>query len=751
MIRLFNTQQNDSYLFLGVILALGTTAYLVQSVCLALLTVYYFMMLVWRRQAFLCVVVLCCCVVIAARIYWTQTPTVAEGSFSGSLSVRSDTIKINGDLVTFEGKMALGKVMVRLQVQTEAEKEQWQRRQDWQGTITGDGRLVHPQGASNKHGFDYAAYLENHNFVGTIELTDWQKSTEDQSVVPLRKWRAAAITHVQRVFPSRISIYINALLFGYKDHEFQVLRDLFSGSGLLHFFTISGMHVAFFFQKLTYIFRRLHFTPEEMCLPVLCCLGGSIVLFGGSISVIRAVLVYMLNALMTARAKSWSASDRYGIILTILLIIAPKLLLQLSGQLCLLMTFLLLMTNSLRPRFHRFVSGQLLTLLAGPILACLFFEIPLFGGLATVLFYPLMTTVLLPGVFLLFVMSLVVSLAPVIAIAEICLDILEGTLFHLRHGSLTIGVLPVSVALLCTIVGVICYQQRKVLLLLVVTILVPIGYQKWQVVPTISFVDVGQGDSIVIQEKRNRGVYVIDTGGTLGFERQAWQQRSYQSGAAYSLVPFLKGEGINEITGLFLTHGDTDHIGDALFLMQSIPVRTLYLVPGSQEDPRIAALLKDMPASTEVIWTEIGQRIGNEQSLHVLAPTYGEGQNEDSLVLQAHLGSHSFLFTGDLDQAGELDLLAHYPALQVDVLKLGHHGSRTSTAEAFIEGLSPRYGIVSCGRNNRYGHPHQEVLDRLMGSAVLRTDHHGMIQFSWSENKQQLTLQTWLDEDNQEW
>ena len=108
------------------------------------------------------------------------------------------------------------------------------------------------------------------------------------------------------------------------------------------------------------------------------------------------------------------------------------------------------------------------------------------------------------------------------------------------------------------------------------------------------------------------------------------------------------------------------------------------------------------------------------------------------------------IFTGDLDQAGELELLVQYPNLQIDILKLGHHGSRTSTAQLFIESLAPRVGIISCGRDNRYGHPHQEVLDILADTSVLRTDHNGMIQFSWSD-KQQLTLRTWLDEDDQEW
>ncbi|MEQ7161838.1 MBL fold metallo-hydrolase [Enterococcus gallinarum] len=237
---------------------------------------------------------------------------------------------------------------------------------------------------------------------------------------------------------------------------------------------------------------------------------------------------------------------------------------------------------------------------------------------------------------------------------------------------------------------------------------------------------------------------MIDTGGSLSFPKEAWQQRAYQENAHASLIPFLKGEGVRQIDGLFLTHGDTDHLGDALALMTAIPVKKIYLVPGSEHHPQIAALIKQLPQGT-VHWTNVGETIGRDLAITVLAPESGQGENEDSLVLKAEIEKWRFLFTGDLDQKGEEKLIQLYPHLQAEVVKLGHHGSRTSTSARFIESLSPKIGIISCGKDNRYGHPHSEVLEVMEGRSILRIDQQGMIRFSWSNWHRVQQLETWLD------
>jgi competence protein ComEC len=257
-------------------------------------------------------------------------------------------------------------------------------------------------------------------------------------------------------------------------------------------------------------------------------------------------------------------------------------------------------------------------------------------------------------------------------------------------------------------------------------------------------VDVGQGDSTVIQSLFNQEVYVIDTGGRLSFEQEEWQQRTYRAGAEYTLLPFLKGEGVRQIDGLFLTHGDADHLGDAAKVIEKIPVKWVYIGKGSLQHPSIQRLAKQLPKRTKIREVEMNEVIGKRLPLQVLAPKYGKGENEDSLVLTTTIRDMRFLMTGDLGKDGERKLLKDYPNLTVDVMKLGHHGSKTSTDNQFIKKIQLKQGIISSGKNNRFNHPHPEVLETLAENQVrvFRTDQSGMIRYLWGIKEQKPTV--WL-------
>ena len=190
-------------------------------------------------------------------------------------------------------------------------------------------------------------------------------------------------------------------------------------------------------------------------------------------------------------------------------------------------------------------------------------------------------------------------------------------------------------------------------------------------------------------------------------------------------------------------------MGDALRLTQEMNVQWVFVGKGSLQHPSIQRLAQQLPRRTKIREVHVGEQIGKELSLQVLAPSFeGKGENEDSLVLKTTIKGQHFLFTGDLDQAGERSLLRQYPNLQADVLKVGHHGSRTSTDPDFIKQLSVKEAIISCGRKNQFKHPHPEVLDTLVhaGVTIYRTDVSGMIRYEWSRDKQMATR--WLaDED----
>ena len=122
---------------------------------------------------------------------------------------------------------------------------------------------------------------------------------------------------------------------------------------------------------------------------------------------------------------------------------------------------------------------------------------------------------------------------------------------------------------------------------------------------------------------------------------------------------------------------------------------------------------------------------------YVLAPEkeYKGERNSGSIALFAHVGGLNWFFGGDLDQAGEEKIIMKYPQMTIDVLKAGHHGSKTSTSEMFINQIKPKVALISAGEKNRYGHPHNEVLERLNSIAVYRTDKHGAITYQFYQEK----------------
>jgi competence protein ComEC len=251
-------------------------------------------------------------------------------------------------------------------------------------------------------------------------------------------------------------------------------------------------------------------------------------------------------------------------------------------------------------------------------------------------------------------------------------------------------------------------------------------------------IDVGQGDSILIHYPFGKGTYLIDTGGTIQFEEEEWKKpaKPYEVGRDV-VVPFLKGKGLTQIDKLILTHGDSDHIGGTLAVLKDIKVKQILMPSVAEPSKSEINLIKEANKRGIQVVTvadgsswEIGKSI-----FYVLSPekNYQGERNSGSIAIIANIGGLNWFFGGDLDQAGEERIIKKYPNLQIDVLKAGHHGSKTSTSEIFINKIKPSIALISVGERNRYGHPHNEVLEQLSNTTVYRTDYHGAVTYRFNQ------------------
>ena len=234
-------------------------------------------------------------------------------------------------------------------------------------------------------------------------------------------------------------------------------------------------------------------------------------------------------------------------------------------------------------------------------------------------------------------------------------------------------------------------------------------------------IDVGQGDSSLIRLK-NKNI-LIDTGGNINYDI-----------SKNILIPYFKSVGIKKIDYLVLTHGDYDHMGEAINLVENFKVEKVIFNCGPYNDLE-QELIKVLDKKKIKYYSCIKELNIDNNKLYFLQTKEYDNENDNSNVIYSELNVYKFMFMGDASVTTEKEIMNKYNLPDIDVLKVGHHGSKTSSSKGFINVINPKYSIISVGKNNRYGHPNKEVLENLSKSKIYRTDQDGSIMFKIKNNK----------------
>ena len=649
-----------------------------------------------------------------------------------------DTIKVNGDSLSFRGKSDGRIFQVYYKLQSEEEKETFQALTDLHD-LELEGKLSEPEGQRNFGGFDYQAYLKTQGIYQTLNIKriqSLQKVGSWDIVENLSSLRRKAVVWIKKYFPDPMRNYMTGLLLGHLDTDFEEMNELYSSLGIIHLFALSGMQVGFFMDGFKKLLLRLGLTQEKLkwlTYPFSLIYAG---LTGFSASVIRSLLQKLLAQ------HGVKGLDNFALTVLVLFIIMPNFFLTAGGVLSCAYAFILTMTSK-EGKGLKAIARESLVISLGilPILSFYFAEFQPWSILLTFVFSFLFDLVFLPLLSILFALSF---LYPVIQLNFI-FEWLEGMIrlvSQVASRPLVFGQPNAWLLILLLISLALVYDLRKNIKRLAVLSLLITGLfflTKHPLENEITMLDVGQGESLFLRDVTGKTI-LIDVGGKAESNKkiEAWQEKVVTSNAQRTLIPYLKSRGVAKIDQLILTNTDKEHVGDLLEVTKAFHVGEILVSKGSLKQKEFVAELE--ATKTKVRSVTVGENLpifGGQ--LEVLSPRkIGDGGHEDSIVLYGKLLDKHFLFTGNLEEKGEKDLLKYYPDLEVDVLKASQHGSKKSSSSAFLEKLKPELTLISVGKSNRTKLSHQETLTRLEGinSKFYRTDQQGAIRFKgWNSWK----------------
>ncbi|NMA89992.1 MAG: DNA internalization-related competence protein ComEC/Rec2 [Amphibacillus sp.] len=626
------------------------------------------------------------------------------------------------------------------------------------------GELQFPEHATNPGQFNYHDYLANQkiHYQMTINNEDQLACQGSSLVGRLSRIRDLQFEHVDQQFDVTISAWIKSLIFGDRSELDEQLELLFERWHLTHLLAISGLHVSIIVTILHVIFIYCcRFTKETTYQILIGFMLIYPVLGGGAPSIWRASLVMIFNYLAWYQRERAISLDFLSISFVLLLFLNPEWIFHLGFQFSYLISFSLLLSKqiltNLKSRWSQmwFVSGLCITVII-PIQLNTFYlfnPISIIVNLAVTFYF---STIFIPLIFTTYIASLI--LQPLLFVFVTLVNHAHNIFLvfikffdHYFYYPIVTGPLkPLLILLfyLCLIYILVHFEKKQFKQVRYGSMMFITIFIVQQAIPylnptgSVTMLDIGQANALVIELPYRRGVILYDVGSTLAADFSRPSERAYQQ----IIKPFLHYSGIDHIDAIILSHEDYDHLGSLQYLLADFTVDTVITSNYFQWPDGFEEFIDD--ERTRHMRVNVGESFSiGGQTFYCLSPIRDwQNPNDNSLVLVTTFGENRWLLTGDISEQVELSILRDYPDLSIDTLIVAHHGSQTSTSQRFLEQINPQHALIPVGRNNYFKHPSQTVIDRLnqLKIEVYRTDQDGAIQFIFKKHQKGGTFSTHL-------
>lgn len=581
------------------------------------------------------------------------------------------------------------------------------------------GKLVSPKNNTVPYLFNYKKYLYNKRVYYTLKIDSIKILNENSN--PFIKLKNRVIKHVNSY---KDSTYLYAFILGKTELISDEVLTSYRENGISHLFALSGLHVSIFSSILLFILKKLRFKEILNYVIIFIFLLLFSFITGFSPSILRATLLFFLLGINKVFYLNIRILDILYLVFIILVIINPFIIYNLSFILSFTAAFFLIFSSDLLKGKNYFVSlfkVSLLSYFASLPLSIYYFGYTnLLGTILNLVFVPLVSFVVFPLTLLIFIISKFYS------ILNITTNLLESLSLLFNKFKIIIYFPRINLIFVFIYLSILMLYikfKKKICLYLIIVLLIFFKIRPYMDNNTyIYYIDVGQGDSILVVTPHLNKTILIDTGGIVSFNE------NYKSNIIKNkTIPFFRRIGINKVDYLFLTHGDYDHAGEANELLSNFCVKKVFINKGNINN------IEKKINNKEVL--RLKNFVIDNIKVNSLNNNVFNNENDDSTILLFNIYDYKFLFMGDASIKTEEYLLNNYILPNVDILKVGHHGSYTSTSTDFINVIKPKYSVISVGENNIYKHPNKSVLDILDNTKLFRTDVDGTIEVKISKKR----------------
>lgn len=588
-----------------------------------------------------------------------------------------------------------------------------------------EGTLEKPKNNTLPNQFNYRNYLYRNKTFYIMKIEQVKRLQKNKNL--FFRIKESILNKLNKYKSSR---YLKLFLLGEKTEVEKEVYKSFQNNGISHLFSVSGLHVSVLSTTILSLLKFMNVKEKKRYSFVLVFLLFYLFLTNGSPPILRSVLLFFFLSINKIYYLEIKPIYLFLLTLSICLFLNPYYIYNIGFLFSFTITFYLILFSTklqVKSKMKSLLLTSFLSFLVSiPICLYNFFFINPISILYNLFYVPFISNLVFP-------LSLLVFFFPFLEpIFLFFINILEKTSKYLN----TITFFRFSFSKPSLILCIFYYMVITILLYVffyrkknyfyVLLFLLSFHYCSSFLIPKnyILVLDVGQGDSILLHSGKKN--ILIDTGGKINKEQnQALQEQ---------IVSTLFSLGIKKLDQIIITHGDFDHMGASKKLVENFRVKSVTFNCGRTNtlERNLINVLNQKKISYSSCINKL--QAGSYFLSFLNTKEYGN-ENDNSNVIYLNYQNTKFLFMGDAGVEKERDILGKYNLENIDFIKIGHHGSNTSSSEEFITSIQPRYALISVGENNKYDHPKKEVLETLKNSRIIRTDLDGSIKIDLNKGK----------------